>query len=157
MGLRAINHERADTPIRMTLFERLKLTVMHFLTTQTLLISELRGRFGGPWRRYIYLSDGGHFENSGAYELLRRRIPLIVVIDGGQDRKGQTMGLGEMARIARIDFGCELNVMDREDLAQLEVPDKVIQSLGVPSQLLHNEQGRAQRHATLIKSNLPSQ
>ncbi len=65
-GLSTIN--RANCPIRLTLFERVKLKAMRLLTTQSLLISELRGRFGGPWRRYFYLSDGGHFENSGAYE-----------------------------------------------------------------------------------------
>ena len=33
----------------------------------------------------IYLSDGGHFENLGLYEMLRRRCQRIVVIDAGQD------------------------------------------------------------------------
>ena len=34
--------------------------------------------------RWIYLSDGGHFENLGLYEMVRRRCRVIVVIDGGQ-------------------------------------------------------------------------
>ena len=31
--------------------------------------------------RHVYLSDGGHFENSGTYELLRRHVPVIVTLD----------------------------------------------------------------------------
>ena len=36
-------------------------------------------------RQAVYLSDGGHFENLGLYEMLRRRCRRIVVIDAGQD------------------------------------------------------------------------
>ena len=39
--------------------------------------------------RYIYLSDGGHFENLGLYEMVRRRCRLIVVSDAGCDPKFQ--------------------------------------------------------------------
>ena len=35
--------------------------------------------------RYVYLSDGGHFDNSGVYELIRRRCRYIVVCDAGAD------------------------------------------------------------------------
>jgi hypothetical protein len=33
----------------------------------------------------IYLTDGGHIENLGIYELLRRRCKLIIAIDGEAD------------------------------------------------------------------------
>src|SRR6185295_8570100 len=36
---------------------------------------------------WIYLSDGGHFENLGLYELVLRRCAVIVVSDGGADAK----------------------------------------------------------------------
>lgn len=32
---------------------------------------------------YVYLSDGGHFENLGLYEMIRRRCKWIVVVDAG--------------------------------------------------------------------------
>src|SRR5262249_35488523 len=32
---------------------------------------------------YVYLSDGGHFENLALYEMVRRRCRYIVVIDAG--------------------------------------------------------------------------
>ena len=35
----------------------------------------------------IYLSDGGHFENLGVYEMLKRRCRRIMVIDAGQERR----------------------------------------------------------------------
>lgn len=39
--------------------------------TQAYLLDELRGDFHGLRRDYQYLSDGGHFENTAVYELLR--------------------------------------------------------------------------------------
>ena len=36
--------------------------------------------------RYIYLSDGGHFENLGIFELVRRRCRFIVACDAEEDR-----------------------------------------------------------------------
>src|SRR5207302_2450654 len=36
-------------------------------------------------RRYIYLSDGGHFENLGLFEMIRRRCRCIVVSDASYD------------------------------------------------------------------------
>jgi len=35
--------------------------------------------------RWVYLSDGGHFENLGIYEMVRRRCRVIVVSDAGGD------------------------------------------------------------------------
>jgi hypothetical protein len=37
--------------------------------------------------RYINLSDGGHFDNIGVYELLRRRCKYIIVGDAEADAK----------------------------------------------------------------------
>jgi hypothetical protein len=33
-------------------------------------------------KNFVYLSDGGHFENLGIYEMLRRRCRTIVAVDG---------------------------------------------------------------------------
>lgn len=54
---------------------------------------------------FVNVSDGGHFENSGAYELIRRKCRLIVLIDGEQDPRGQLGCLTTLMRLARIDFG----------------------------------------------------
>jgi len=56
-------------------------------------------------RKYIYLSDGGHFENLGLYEMVRRRCRYIVVIDAGYD---PTFGFEDLANAIRkisIDLG----------------------------------------------------
>jgi hypothetical protein len=52
---------------------------------------------------YVYLSDGGHFENLGLYEMVRRRCRLIVVLDSGCDPDFGFEDLGNALRKIRID------------------------------------------------------
>ena len=53
---------------------------------------------------YVYLSDGGHFENLAVYEMVRRRCRCIVVLDGGCDPDPTTYeDLGNALRKIRID------------------------------------------------------
>jgi hypothetical protein len=54
---------------------------------------------------YVYLSDGGHFENLGLYEMVLRRCHYIVVSDAGEDPECSFADLGEAVRKIRIDFG----------------------------------------------------
>jgi len=58
----------------------------------------------------IYLSDGGHFENLGLYEMLRRRCQRIVLVDAGQDGKGDFFDLGNAIRKAKIDLDVEVGM-----------------------------------------------
>jgi hypothetical protein len=53
----------------------------------------------------IYLSDGGHFENLGLYEMLRRRCGSILVVDAGADEACSLSDLSNAIRKAEIDFG----------------------------------------------------
>jgi len=55
--------------------------------------------------RWLLLSDGGHFDNTGLYEMVRRRCRLIVLIDGGQDAHFQFADLGRTLMKIWIDFG----------------------------------------------------
>jgi Patatin-like phospholipase len=55
--------------------------------------------------KYVNLSDGGHFENLGLYEMVLRRCHFIVVSDGGEDPECAFADLGEAVRKIRIDFG----------------------------------------------------
>ena len=61
---------------------------------------------------YVYLSDGGHFENLGIYELVRRRCRLIVVVDASADGELEFEDLGNAIRKCYTDMGVriELNV-----------------------------------------------
>ena len=54
---------------------------------------------------YVYLSDGGHFENLGLYEMVLRRCHFIVVSDAGEDPECSFADLGEAVRKIRVDFG----------------------------------------------------
>jgi len=67
--------------------------------------------------RYIYLSDGGHFENLGVYELIRRRCRYILACDAEEDPNLVLEGLGNLVRKARIDFGAEI-VIDTSQIRQ---------------------------------------
>jgi hypothetical protein len=55
--------------------------------------------------KYVNLSDGGHFENLGLYEMVLRRCHFIVVSDGAEDPDCAFADLGEAVRKIRIDFG----------------------------------------------------
>lgn len=64
---------------------------------------------------YLNLSDGGHIENLGIYELLRRRCKVIVAIDGEADPDLRFDGLMKVLRYAAIDLGITVRI-DLEDL-----------------------------------------
>ena len=66
--------------------------------------------------KYVYLSDGGHFDNMGLYELVRRRCYRIVICDAEEDEKYVFEGLGMAIRKCRIDFGVEITLDDMEHL-----------------------------------------
>ena len=57
---------------------------------------------------YVYLSDGGHFENLGLYEMVLRRCHYIVVSDAGEDPLCSFADLGGAVRKIRIDFGISI-------------------------------------------------
>jgi hypothetical protein len=58
---------------------------------------------------YVLLSDGGHFENLGLYEMVLRRCRCILVVDGGRDEAGQFADLGNAVRKIRIDCGIPID------------------------------------------------
>ncbi len=59
---------------------------------------------------FVYLSDGGHFENLGAYELIRRRCRYVVVVDAGADPGMTFSDLGNLIRKCRSDFGVNIEI-----------------------------------------------
>lgn len=83
------------------------------LPVQTYLLNEFFARFHGPARRHWYLSDGGHFENTACYELVRRRVPFIICSDAGQDPRYEFEDLANLVRKARTDFGAEIQIVRR--------------------------------------------
>jgi hypothetical protein len=53
----------------------------------------------------VYLTDGGHFDNLGLYELLKRRCKVIIAIDVEADPPLNFSSLIRLQRYARIDLG----------------------------------------------------
>lgn len=68
---------------------------------------------------YINLSDGGHFDNSGVYELLKRRCKYIIVADAEADPQMRFQALAYIIRLSHIDFGIRIDI----NLSDLK-PDK---------------------------------
>lgn len=61
-------------------------------------------------RSFVYLSDGGHFENTAVYELVRRRCSHIVMVDAGADPARSFEDLGNLIRKVRVDLGAEIEL-----------------------------------------------
>ncbi len=73
------------------------------------LFMELFGKTRGR-SRYVYLSDGEHFENLGVYELVRRRCRFILATDVGADPQYAFDNLGNAIRKCRADLGVEIEI-----------------------------------------------
>jgi hypothetical protein len=58
---------------------------------------------------FVYLSDGGHFENLGLYEMIRRRCHTIIVSDAGADPDCTLEDLGNAIRKIYIDLGVSID------------------------------------------------
>jgi hypothetical protein len=58
---------------------------------------------------YCYLTDGGHFDNTGIYSLVERGCRYIVAVDCGADPDFCYEDLGNAMRRCRIDFGVDID------------------------------------------------
>lgn len=93
-------------PKRLISESKLKPNLWYFANEALGLLNENRDT--------VYLTDGGHIENLGIYELLRRRCRLIVAVDAEADPK---MGFGSfvaLQRYARIDLGVRIDLPWKE-------------------------------------------
>ncbi len=75
------------------------------------------GVFGGAFREdhgVVELTDGGHFDNTALYELIRRKVQLIILSDGGADPQFHFDDLGNAIERARVDFGVKIRFDDEE-------------------------------------------
>ena len=102
-----------------TIVNRVGRKISSAFPLQMYLLDEFTGRFHGPARNHWYLSDGGHFENMGVYELIRRRLPLIILSDAEQDAEFRYSGLANLIRKARIDLDAEITFLGENELDDL--------------------------------------
>ena len=68
------------------------------------LIYEALGRTDDTFK-WIELTDGGHFENLGLYEMVMRRCRYIILVDSDADSDFEFEDLGNAVRKIEIDFG----------------------------------------------------
>jgi hypothetical protein len=85
------------------------------------LVMELLG-IADETRYFLNVSDGGHFENLGIYELIRRRCKVIIACDAECDEALQFGGLGNVIRICETDFGAEIDIDVKSIRPQLDDP-----------------------------------
>ncbi len=74
----------------------------------TCLLREMTSTFMSEKKKWLNVSDGGHIENMGVYELLRRRCKFIICVDGEADPKSVFSGQLTLVRHAQIDFGVRI-------------------------------------------------
>ena len=69
--------------------------------------------------RFLSLSDGSHFENTAAYELIRRRVSVVIASEAGQDQDFSFADLGNLVEKVRVDFGVNIRFLADFDLRYL--------------------------------------
>ena len=92
------------------------------LVRPTYLLRELFGN-NNLRRKFIYVSDGGHYENLGLVELLRRGCTKIYAIDASGDQPGTIRTLGQAVALARSELGVEFDDIDPSIFA-VKAPDE---------------------------------
>lgn len=65
---------------------------------------------------FIELTDGGHFENTGIYELIRRNVPIIILSQAGADPKFTLEDIGNVMERVKVDFGVKIRFLNDYDL-----------------------------------------
>ena len=111
------------------------------------LIAELFGLSDAD-ANFVYLSDGGHFENLGIYELVRRRCRLIVVIDASADGQLNFEDLGNAIRKCATDRHIEIDIDARQTVPQL--PDQFSKAHCVVGDILCERTDSKQKNGTLV-------
>lgn len=123
-------------------FARLGRTAAQLLPVLSHLTDEVSLRFHGTARRHWYLSDGGHFENTACYELLRRKLELIICSDAGADPDYAFADIGNLVRRSRLDFGADIEFLDSAQLADVLDP-RVLPHFGSLAELRAQASGAA--------------
>ncbi|MCP5046840.1 MAG: hypothetical protein GY940_06690 [bacterium] len=76
------------------------------------MFAEMFGSGLNETQREVHLSDGGHFENLGLYELIRRHCKYIIISDAGADAGWKFGDLAKVIQMVRLDFGARIEITD---------------------------------------------
>jgi hypothetical protein len=68
--------------------------------------------FGGASdeSNFLMISDGGHFENLAAYELIKRECRVVIICDAECDPDLKFEGLGTLIRMCQVDMGTTIEL-----------------------------------------------
>lgn len=113
------------------------------------LLSELLG-LSDEKSSYVYLSDGGHFDNLGLYELVRRQCEVIFAVDASADEKREMSDLADTIRKCRIDLGVDITF---DQLNDFRGDDAALCSQGYLIGTVHYNQSKTGK-LVLIKPSL---
>jgi hypothetical protein len=98
----------------------------------------LNGSLLGPGlhedQTIVQLSDGGHFDNLGLYELIRRKVKLIILSDAGADPCYFFDDLGNAVEKVRVDFGVNIRFSDEYSLDNVQ-PGSAQKTCGIAMDL----------------------
>ncbi len=119
--------DQPDSTLPQRARARLKATKMGRL------YSEFRASYDGPLAPEWYLSDGGHFDNTGVHPLLQRQLDVIVLADCGADPRFEYADLENLVRKARIDYGAEIEFYRAEDANRRFGQDRPATSVDAPT------------------------
>ena len=89
---------------------------------------------------WINLTDGGHFDNLGVYELIRRRCRLIIVTDAGCDPKYQFEDLANTVRKCWTDLGVNIRFETFEPM-HLKKDSRYCDAHGVVGRIEYHHRG----------------
>jgi len=77
-----------------------------------------------PRGKFVYVTDGGHYDNLGLVELLRRRSNWIWCIDASGDDAGSFTRLGQALAIAKAEFGIDVKIKPESDMGAVRLNGK---------------------------------
>ena len=81
-------------------------------------------------KKFLQISDGGHFEDLAVYELIRRKVKLIICCDGDADPDFSFSDLQVLLRRIGADFGARIDFHFKDQLERIiprePDPEKVL-------------------------------
>ena len=69
-------------------------------------------------RSHLFVSDGGHLDNSGLGALLERRCEFMVCVDAGHDPTYKFVDLLKVVQASRSKYGIEIDIIDKDGDSQ---------------------------------------
>lgn len=136
------------------LWQRIKQWPGSLVEMQSILVAEFRGKFAGASDRFWNLSDGGHFDVTGLYELIRRRVPFIIAVNAAEDADFTFADDAGLVRDVRVDFGAIVQYVPNPALVALPAwIDAWVKRSGLGSLSQINTPGGA--HAALAQVTYP--